>query len=321
VSRELVKLFWQAGVPRDGLQILYGRGQVGAMLVDSEIDMVSFTGSSEVGKEIANKCSERFVKYVLELGGSSPAIICQDADLDLAVKGVLYSRFDNCGQACSAIKRVLVEEVVADQFIEKLVEKAKLVKVGDPMEKETDMGPLVSAKQLKKLEDQVTRGVIQGGRILAGGRRMREEPYIKGFYHEATVMVHLTSKMEIMQEEVFGPVLAVMRVNNFSRAIKRANQTKYGLTAAVFTNSKKKAARAMKELEAGAVCVNEVDAWNVRACWSGLKESGVGVELGKHGIWEYTNKKQMKVNFSKEKKRKGWWEVKEPVIEETVEGL
>jgi len=321
VSYQLVKLFWQAGVPRDVLQVLNGRGQVGAMLVDAEVDMVSFTGSTEVGKEIADKCSKRLIKYVLELGGSSPALVLEDADLDLAVNGILWQRFNNCGQICAAVKRVFVEEAVADKFIEKIVEKVKLLKVGNPMEKETDVGPLVSLKQLKKLENQITRGVIQGGRILAGGRRMREEEYIKGFFHEPTLMVHVTSKMEIMQEETFGPVLPVCMVDDFSQAIKYANQSRYGLTAVVFTKSKRKARRAMKELEAGAVCVNEVGAWNVRACWSGLKESGVGVELGKHGIWEYTDKKQMKVNFSKGKTRRDWWEVKKPVIEETVGGL
>lgn len=307
VTNELAKLLWRAGVPKDVFQVLHGRRQVGVMLVDAEIDMVSFTGSTAVGKEIAVKCAQRFIKYVLELGGSSPAIVCKDADLELAVNGILWQRFYNCGQVCAAVKRVFVEESVAERFIEELVEKTRLLKVGDPMERGVDVGPLVSERQLKKLQEQVTKGVIQGGRILVGGRRMREEPYINGFFHEPTIMVHVMPKMEIMQEEIFGPVLPVCVVENFGQAIKQANQNNYGLTAVVFTESKKKAQRAMKELEAGAVCVNEVGAWNVRACWTGIKESGVGTELGKHGIWEFTHKKHMRLNTSGEKTRKGWF--------------
>lgn len=306
VTNELAKLLWRAGVPKNVFQVLHGRRQVGAMLVDAEVDMVSFTGSTAVGREIAAKCSQRFIKYALELGGSSPAIVCKDADLELAVNGILWGRFANCGQVCSAIKRVFVEESVAERFIEELVEKTRLLKVGDPMEKEIDVGPLVSGKQLKKLQEQVTKGVIQGGRILVGGRRMREEPYINGFFHEPTIMVHVMSKMEIMQEETFGPVLPVCVVDNFNQAIKQANQSNYGLTAAVYTRSKRNAARAMRELEAGSVYVNDSSVLHPEAPWSGLKESGVGVEAGRHGIWEFTHKKHMHINLSAEKSRE-WW--------------
>jgi len=306
VSNQLVKLLWQAGVPRDGLQVLYGRGQVGAMLVDAEVDMVTFTGSTEVGKEIAEKCSKRLIKHVLELGGSSPALILRDADLDLAVNGVLWGRFANCGQVCNAIKRVFVEEIVAEQFVEKLVKATDKLRVGNPLDKGVDIGPLVSLKQLRKLQDQVTRGVVQGGRILAGGRRLREEPYVNGFFHEPTVMVHVNSKQAIMQEEIFGPVLAVGVVDNLRQAIKQANENPYGLTAAVYTKSKKKAERAMKELKVGSVYVNDSSILFPETPWSGLKESGVGVEGGRHGIWEFTDKKHMHINYSQDKTR-DWW--------------
>jgi len=315
ISNELMKIFWQAGVPKDVLQIIHGRGQVGAMLVDSEIDMVSFTGSSEVGKEIAGKCSQSFKKYVLELGGSSPAIVCKDADLDLAVEEIVFGRFVNCGQVCAAIKRVFVVEAVSEKFIEKLAEKIRELKVGDPMDKKTNVGPLVSKKQLKKLQDQVTRGVVQGGRIIVGGRRMREEPFIDGYYHEPTLMIHVTPRMDIMQEEVFGPVLPVNVVDTFDRAIKFANRNKHGLTAACFTKSRKKAEKAMKKLKAGSVCINKAWSFNARACFGGVKESGVGVELGKHGIWAYSQIKHIKVDNTIDKTR-DYWFVTEPVISE-----
>lgn len=289
---------------------------MGEMLVDAEIDMVSFTGSSEVGKEIAEKCAKRLIKYVLELGGSSPAIVLKDADIDLAVNEIVNSRFLNCGQVCDAIKRVFVEESVLQEFTEKIVARVSLLKVGDPMDKETEIGPLVSEKQLKKLQDQVTKGVVQSGRILTGGRRMREEPFMSGWFHEPTLMTYIGPKNDIMKDEVFGPVLPVGVVSSLKQAIRYANNSSYGLTAAIFTQNKDNYLRAMDELEAGAVIVNGVDSWDVRACWGGVKDSGVGTELGKHGIWEYTQKKHVKVNLESNQKQSYWYDHTTEVVEE-----
>ena len=311
VSQELAKLFWQAGVPREALQVIHGRGLVGAMLVDSEIDKVSFTGSTEVGREIAEKCATRFVRYTLEMGGSSPAIVCDDADLELAVNGVLFQRFFNCGQVCAAVKRVIVEKSVADKFTKMLIEAVEKLKMGDPMDKKNHIGPLVSLKQLRSLQDQVTKGVVQGGRILQGGRRMRDDKHKDGFYHEPTIMTYVRPSMDIMQEEVFGPVLPICMVDSFKQAIRVANNTKYGLTAMIFTKSKKKAQQFFSEVNAGGLTVNEVGAWNVKACFGGAKESGVGVELGKHGIWAYTQKRFVRLNTSNEKTRDWWFKVKD----------
>jgi acyl-CoA reductase-like NAD-dependent aldehyde dehydrogenase len=276
-----VKLFWQAGVPKDVLQVLHGQGNVGAMLVDSPVDMVSFTGSTLVGKEIAKKCADRLIKFVLELGGSSPAIVSSDADLELAAKEIITGRFYNCGQVCCAIKRVYAERKIYNKLIKLLAEKIKSV----------ELGPLVSAEQLKKFEGQITRGVVQGGRIIFGGRRLRDEKHIKGFYHEPTMMIHVHNKMEIMRQETFGPVLPVMEVENFDQAIKLANDNDFGLTAVVFTRDKIKINRAQKELVAGSVYINVNCAFPSGAPWSGLKQSGFGTESGKHGIWEFVHKK------------------------------
>lgn len=307
VSEELAKLIWQAGVPKDVFLVLQGRGQVGAMLVDSQIDMVSFTGSTPVGQEIAKKCSSRLIKYVLELGGSSAAIVCQDADLDLAVKAIVWGRFSNNGQVSNAIKRVFVENSVADKLIEKLEEKIRELRVGDPLDKKTDVGPLVSEKQLKSFEHQVTRGVIQSGRITVGGRRLRDEEHAKGYFHEPTLMIHVTPRMEIMQEEVFGPMLPVCRVESLKEAIKATNDSKFGLTAAVFTRSKVKAKEIMAQLEVGSVYVNDVSVLPAEAPWSGLKQSGAGVEGGKFGIWEFVHKTHWHLNMSAQKNRDYWF--------------
>ena len=311
VTDLVAKLLWQAGVPREVFQVIHGRGQVGAMLVDCEIDKVSFTGSTEVGQEIAGKCASRLVRYTLELGGSSPVIVCRDADLELAVNGVLHQRFYNCGQVCASAKRVIVEKPVADKFTKMLIEKVKKLSVGDPMDKKTDIGPLVSSRQLKRLQNQVTRAVVQSGRILQGGRRMRDDEHTDGYYHEPTVMVFVRPSMDIMQDEVFGPVLPICTVDNYKQAIKVANNTKFGLTAMVFTKSKKNAMEFFKQVEAGGLTVNEVGAWDVRASFGGVKQSGVGVELGKHGIWAYAHKHYLRLDTSNEKSRDGWLKVED----------
>lgn len=276
-----VKLLWQAGIPKDVLQLLHGRGLVGQMLADSQIDMVSFTGSTAVGQEIANKCAARLLKFVLELGGSSPAIVSGDADLEKTAEAIVSGRFLNCGQVCCAIKRVFVEKKVYDKLINLLSEKIKKL----------ELGPLVSESQLKKFEQQITRGIIQGGRIIVGGRRMRDEKHIKGFFHEPTLMIHVNNKMEIMRQETFGPVLPVMEAESFDQAIKLANDSDFGLTTAVFTQSKEKIAKAFKELVAGTVYINTTFAAPVGSTWVGLKKSGFGTEGGKHGIWEFVHKK------------------------------
>ncbi len=170
-----------------------------------------------------------------------------------------------------------------------------------------NIGPLVSLKQLRKLQDQVTKGVVQGGRILAGGRRLREEKYASGFFHEPTVMVNVNAKQAIMQEETVGPVLAVAVVDNLKQAIRRANENPYGLTAAVYTKSKRKAERVMKGLKVGSVYVNDSSILFPETPWSGLKESGVGVAAGKHGIWEFTDKKHMHINYSEDTTRDYWF--------------
>lgn len=276
-----VKLLWQAGVPKDVLQVLHGRSQVGEMLVDSEIDMVSFTGSTAVGQEIANKCSARLIKFVLEMGGSSAAIVCGDADLEKAATAIVGSRFENCGQVCNAIKRVFVERKVYNKLIKLLSDKIKKL---EPQ-------PLVSESQLKKFEQQITRGVIQGGRIIVGGRKMRDEKHSQGYFHEPTLIIHVHNKMEIMRQETFGPVLPVMEVDSFDQAIKLANDSDFGLTAVVFTKSKEKISKALRDLMAGSIYINIGFAAPSNSPWTGLKKSGFGTEGGKHGLWEFVHKK------------------------------
>lgn len=292
-GQALAKLIWQAGIPKDAFQVLYGGSKIGQMLLDQPVDMVTFTGSSSVGKEIAAKCAAKLIKFSLEMGGSTPAIVCRDADLELAAEAIVKSRFENCGQVCCAVKRVIVERAVAIKLTNLIVKKTQELKVGDPLLKTTDMGPLVSEKQLKKLENQVTRGVVQGGRILTGGRRMLEGEFAKGWFHQPTVMIHVQSRQEIMQEETFGPVLPICDVDNLDQAISCANQNPYGLTAAGFTQSKLNAERITNEVVAGGCYINEAVAFYPGSPWTGLKNSGFGTAAGKHGLYEFTHKRHV----------------------------
>ncbi len=310
VSQFLVDLVWSAGVPKDVLQILQGRAQIGQMLVDSPVDMVSFTGSTAIGQEIASKCAARFIKYNLELGGSSAAIVAKDADLELAANAIVYGRYSNAGQDCLAIKRLFVERPVYNKLLKLLVPKIKALRVGNPLEKNVDMGPLVSEEQFKLFQSQVTRGVIQGGRIIAGGRQLRTEAYIKGYFHEPTLIINVNPKMEVMQQEVFGPMLPVAEVENFKQGIKQANNTPYGLTAVVFTRSKENISLAQKELEVGTVYVNDTAVFYPNVPYQGLKLSGAGIESGRFGMWEFVNKIHLHVNLSKAKTRDYWFPYK-----------
>lgn len=293
VGRELAKLVWQAGIPKDVFQVIFGGGKIGAMLLDQPIDMVTFTGSSSVGKEIANKAAAKLIKFSLEMGGSSPAIVCRDADLELAAQTIVRSRFENCGQVCNAIKRVFVERAVATKLTNLIVKKTKALKVGNPMDQTTDVGPLVSAKQLATFETQITRGVVQGGRILTGGRRMREGKFLSGNFHQPTIMIHVQPRIDIMSEETFGPVLPICDVDNLDQAIAYANMSRFGLTSVGFTKSKVNAQRIANEVIAGSCYINKDVAFYPGSPWSGLKDSGFGTAGGKHGLYEFTHKRHL----------------------------
>lgn len=306
-GRELAELIWQAGIPKDVFQIIYGGGQIGTMLVDQPIDMVTFTGASAVGQEIAAKCAARLIKFSLELGGSTPAIVLKDADLELAANAIVWGRFNNCGQVYNAVKRVFVEIQAAAKLTKLIAEKTAKLKLGNPLDPATDIGPLVSEKQLKIFEGQVTKGVVQSGRIILGGRRARDGELAKGWFHQPTVMIHVHNKMAVMQEEVFGPLLPICEVENPDQAIKLANQSEYGLTAVGFTSSRENAGRMVNELVAGGVYINDEVAFYPGSPWTGMKKSGFGTAGGKFGLYEFTHKRHLHQDFSGRKTRDYWF--------------
>jgi succinate-semialdehyde dehydrogenase/glutarate-semialdehyde dehydrogenase len=280
-----VDLFNETGLPVGVLQYVVGAGDVGKMLVDSDIDLLWFTGSTAVGQELYKKCAGKFIKCLLELGGSSPAVVFADCDFEKAVETVYMARFFNCGQVCSAVKRLFVEKQIYDKFTAGLVEKIKKVKVGNPMDN-TDIGPLVSKKQLEILSDQVEDARRKGARVETGGKKPEGKQLENGNYYLPTILTGVTKAMRVYREEVFGPVLPVIAFSSEKEAVDLANDTPYGLTAEIFTADPQKAARVASQIQAGGISVNMDVAYSPYCPIGGYKKSGIGREYGDEGFKE-----------------------------------
>ncbi len=265
-----VDLFNQAGLPEGVLQCIVGDSTVGAALVDSDIDLLWFTGSTKVGQFLYKKCAEKFIPCMLELGGSSPGIVFADCDLEKTVDTVVNARFFNAGQVCNALKRLYVEKSIFDVFVKKLTERVQKVK----------LGPMVSEKQLNALAGQVEDAKKKGAQILLGGN----VPDGKGYFYPPTILTDVTRSMRVMSEETFGPVLPVMPFESEEEAIRLANNTVYGLSGLVFTKDAARANRVARSLKAGGISVNMVLAYKPFAPMGGYKLSGLGREYGDEGF-------------------------------------
>ena len=226
--------------------------------------------------------AEKFIKVLLELGGSSPGIICEDADIDAVLASIYSARFDNNGQMCDAIKRLIVHESRVKEAVEKLQKLLESKKVGDPDDPETDFGPLVAKRQLLKLQEQIEDAVNKGAKVVIGGKSLEEE--LEGAFYAPTLLTGVTRDMKVWQEEVFGPVLPVVTFKTDQEAIELANDTKYGLGAYVFTQNKKRALKVAGQLEAGMVSINNAYYLNPASPFGGYKMSGMGREHGKYGL-------------------------------------
>ncbi|MGC8940434.1 MAG: NAD-dependent succinate-semialdehyde dehydrogenase [Candidatus Nanoarchaeia archaeon] len=269
-----------------------GRAQLGEILIkDPRISGVSFTGSVEVGKKVYALASQNLKKIVLELGGSDPFIVLRDAKIEEAVAEGIRSRFKNAGQSCTAAKRFIVEESIAQEFVDFFVERVKQLKVGDPLEPSTDIGPLANLEQLKKIERQVKKSVEMGAKILLGGKALPAN----GYYYLPTVLINIKQNMPVWEEETFGPVAPIKIVKNEVEAIKVANDTKFGLGASIWSSNIKKARALAKKLEVGNVSINGVVSSDPRMPFGGVKHSGIGRELSRYGILEFTNIKSVKI--------------------------
>jgi succinate-semialdehyde dehydrogenase / glutarate-semialdehyde dehydrogenase len=282
------EIFESAGLPPGLFRTLLVPGsRVERLIADPRIQAVTLTGSSEVGEQVASTAGRYLKKQVLELGGSDPFIVLADADLDAAAATAVRARNQNNGQSCIAAKRFIVEEAVADQFTEKFVAGVKALRVGDPLQRDTNVGPLARHDLLDALEQQVERSVSAGARAVFGGRPAKGNG--KGYFYPPTVLDNVKSDMPAFREETFGPVAAVIRASGPDEAVRLANDTEYGLGAALWTRDIPLAKDLARRIEAGSVFINGMVASDPRLPFGGIKRSGYGRELGVFGIREFVN--------------------------------
>jgi succinate-semialdehyde dehydrogenase/glutarate-semialdehyde dehydrogenase/succinyl-CoA reductase len=287
---EIEKAFINAGIPRGIFQTMIGDSSTAETLIDSEINAVTFTGSVQVGGKVAQRATSQLKKTVLELGGSDPFIVCEDADIEKASTGAVKGRFINCGQSCIASKRFIITKKIAGEFIEKFVSKTEKLRVGDPLLDDTDIGPLVNSKSLNNIESLVSKSVKEGAEVATGGERTNS----KGFFYRPTIMKKVSPKMEVASEEVFGPIAPVITVEEEKDAIKVANNSKYGLGASIWTQDLEKAEKLSRSIESGIVTVNNVVISDPRVPFGGIKNSGFGRELSRYGMLEFVNVKSIR---------------------------
>jgi len=293
---EIANYFEEAGLPPGVVNILNGLGETtgAALVAHPGVDKVAFTGSAAVGKIIVKSAADTLKRVTLELGGKSPNIFFPDADWEAAVDGALFGVFINQGEVCSAGSRILVEKSIYSKFVEAMTEKTKRIKLGAPLERETKMGPLVSKEQYDRVSSYLEIGKKEAKVAIGGGR---PKQFGKGYYLEPTIFYDVDNSARIAREEIFGPVASVIPFDGESEAIRIANDTPYGLAAAVWTRDIYKAFRVVKSLRAGIVWVNHMQPTYVEAPWGGYKQSGFGRELGPWGLEEYLETKQVFVNL------------------------
>ena len=287
---ELCKIIDASGLPAGLFNVVTGRGSLvgNAMASNPKVGIVSLTGSVEAGVKIMEAAAPNITKVSLELGGKAPAIVCADADLELAAQAILESRIGNSGQICNNAERVYVHKSVKKEFTDIIVKKFQAVKVGNPaIEKDVDMGPLVEKRALESVTKKVEKAVAQGAKILCGGAPIGG----KGYFYPATVLDNCTQDMDIIHEETFGPVLPLVEFDTLDQVIDWANDCEYGLASSVFTKDIDTATRVCREIEFGETYINRMHFEAIQGFHAGVKKSGIGGADGKHGMEEYLNTK------------------------------
>ncbi len=297
---KLAELVVQAGFPPGAVNVVTGFGaEAGQALVDHhDLAKISFTGSTATGSRIAAATASRFIGSTLELGGKSPNIVFEDANVANAAMGVIAGIFAAAGQTCIAGSRVFAHRAVYDELLERVTERAQRIRIGDPLEASTELGPLAFEDQRNKVAGYVDLGRSEGARVVTGGRP--SDGGLGGYFYEPTILVDVDNSMRVVREEIFGPVLAVMPFETEEEVVRLANDTEYGLAAGVWTSNLSRAHRMAARLDAGTVWVNTYRAMSPMSPRQGFKSSGVGVEHGTETMKEYTRLKSVWINTSEE---------------------
>jgi aldehyde dehydrogenase (NAD+) len=307
-AMELAKLIQEAGFPDGVVNVLPGYGETAGAALASHpgIDKIAFTGSTEIGKLVAREAAQNLTKVSLELGGKAPNIIFADADMEQAVNGAMMGIFFNQGQVCCAGSRLFIAEEVKDEFLGRFKERAQKVKVGDPMDASTHMGPQVSEEQLNRIKGYVDIARGEGATVLTGGEPPQlEGDFQKGYFFQPTIFCDVKNQMRVAQEEIFGPVTSAITFTDEEELIKQANETIYGLSAGIWTRDITRAHRFAKEIHAGTIWINTFNMFNAASPFGGFKQSGYGREMGKHALDLYTHIKSVWVDLSG--KPIGWY--------------
>jgi betaine-aldehyde dehydrogenase len=292
---ELGRICLAAGVPRGVLSVLPGKGSVvgDALVRHPKVKRIAFTGGTEVGRGIARLAADKLMPVSLELGGKSPTIVFDDADLDHAVNGILFGIFSSSGESCIAGSRLFVQRGIYRQFVDRLVRGAQALKVADPAREDTQMGPLVSAAHRASIERYVALGIDEGGKLLCGGERPTGDGRERGYFYLPTIFEGLANDARICREEIFGPVLVVMPFDTEEDLVAQANDSVYGLAAGIWTRDFRRAWRIARALETGTVWINTYKQFSISTPFGGWKDSGMGREKGRLGILEYMQQKSL----------------------------
>lgn len=308
VAKELEKIIVQCDfLPKGLVGFIYGDKEQGTTLLKNNIDMVSFTGSVKAGKEIAKQVADRFIKTSLELGGKDPMIVLDDANMDFAAMAAVWGSTTNCGQFCSSIERVYVQDTIFEQFVQKAKEFCEKIKVGNGLDPTVEMGPVVNENQFKKVIEQIEDAVTKGAKVITGGGCYINGELAKGWFIQPTVITNLTNDMKIVQEETFGPIVRILKFHSIDEAIDLANDSQYGLGSSVITQNEEVAKYIASKIDTGMVWINEPLLSNEYCPWIARKNSGIGYELGELGIREFVKLKIINSQFLNNDVFRKWW--------------
>ncbi|VTX91213.1 aldehyde dehydrogenase [Acinetobacter ursingii] len=300
IALELAKIFEEAGLPKGLLSVLVGKGSVvgDAIVKHPLVRKISFTGGTTTGRHLAHIAADKLITTSLELGGKSPTIVLPDADIELAAKGIAYGIFSSAGQACIAGSRLFIHSSIYDQFLTRLVEITKGLRVGHPEQKDVHMGSLINQAHLQSVDRYVQLAKQEGGEVLTGGEALTTGEFAKGSFYLPTIITGLKNQAKVCQEEIFGPVLVVMKYDNEQDLIQQANDSCFGLASGIWTESYRKAWRISRALEVGTVWINTYKKFSISAPFGGFKDSGIGREKGRLGILSYMQQKSIYMGLS-----------------------